>query len=107
VDKYLQENEEIMIDLYVKIGLLSIGSLILLSSMVNFPALVSKLLIKNKTPQSDTVVNQNTQKDFLEIVGLWYQLKNKCDEFDLHVASTKLDEVFPLLNGVLDDQKTN
>jgi hypothetical protein len=39
----------------------------------------------------------------LEIVSLWYQLKNKCDEYHLTVASEKLDEVFPLLNKVIED----
>ena len=33
-------------------------------------------------------------------------LKNKCDQCNLKVASDKLDEVFPLLNEVLDDDKT-
>ncbi|NDB57168.1 hypothetical protein EB001_01770 [bacterium] len=96
-----------MVELYVKLGLLVAGSLIVLLNLVNVPALVSKLLMKNKNPKVDSELSHDTQKDFLEIVSLWYQLKNKCDEFDLHVASTKLDEVFPLLNGVLDDQKTN
>ena len=47
------------------------------------------------------VVTNDKQKDFLEIVGLWYQLKSRCDQFNLKIASEKLDEVFPLLNEVL------
>jgi hypothetical protein len=64
---------------------------------------MSKLFFKN----NNTVPNQNSsdkQKEFLEIVSLWYQLKAKCDNFHLDVASQKLDEVFPLLNGILEDE---
>ena len=49
----------------------------------------------------------NTESDneegFLEIVSLWYQLKTKCDTYNLKVASDKLDEVFPLLNKVIEE----
>lgn len=84
---------------YLIYGSIGLGVLILLSNFVDIPYLVSKLFFtSNKTTQT------NKQKDFLEIVGLWYQLKERCDKFDLHVASEKLDEVFPLLNGVLEDE---
>lgn len=86
---------------YLKIALISLGVLIILSNLVDFQGLVSNLVFKNKKNQS------NKQDDFLHIVGLWYQLKSKCDECNLHVASNKLDEVFPLLNEVLDDEQTN
>jgi hypothetical protein len=36
--------------------------------------------------------------DFLEIVDLWYKLKDKCSDAKLEQAVEKLDEVFPLLN---------
>jgi len=37
--------------------------------------------------------------DFLEIVGLWHTLKDKCTLYGLEEAVEKLDEVFPLLNS--------
>jgi len=90
-----------MLELYVKYGLIALGCLILFVKLVDIPAVISNLFLgRNKKP---TV---NKAEGFLEIVGLWYKLKNKCDECHLDVASQKLDEVFPLLNGVLDDEKT-
>jgi hypothetical protein len=74
-----------------------------MTNFIDFSYLISKLFFKN----NNTVPNQNgsdKQKEFLEIVSLWYQLKEKCDNFHLDVASQKLDEVFPLLNGILEDE---
>jgi hypothetical protein len=73
----------------------------LLFNLVDVQALISKLLFRTSKKM---VIKK--EEGFLEIVGLWYQLKNKCDEFNLNVASQKLDEVFPLLNGVLDNEQT-
>lgn len=86
---------------YLKISLIIIGVLTILSNLIDIQGLISKMIFKKK----NTTVNQNENKEeaFLEIVSLWYQLKNKCDKFNLKVASDKLDEVFPLLNGVLDN----
>lgn len=85
---------------YLIYGSIGLGVLILLSNFIDIPYLVSKLFFG-----TDKKVNEsNKQKDFLEIVGLWYQLKERCDKFNLEVASAKLDEVFPLLNGVLEDE---
>lgn len=92
---------------YIIYGSIGLGILILLSNMVDFSYLISKLFLNNK---SNVVVKTNTsnkEKEFLTIVGLWYQLKEKCDSFNLTVASKKLDEVFPLLNGVLEDEETD
>lgn len=83
---------------YLLIGL---GTLILVSNLVDFPALITKVIFKK--PQAHT----NTQSIFLEIISLWYQLKNKCDELKLSTASKKLDEVFPLLNQVLENDDEN
>jgi len=88
---------------YLIYGSIGLGVLILLSNFIDFPYLISTLFFSN-TPKPSPTVKTNKQKEFLEIVGLWYQLKEKCDAFDLEVASTKLDEVFPLLNGVLEDE---
>lgn len=86
---------------YLIYGSIGLGVLILLSNFIDFSYLISKLFFS----KSNKVVSPSTkQKDFLEIIGLWYQLKDRCDKFDLHVASQKLDEVFPLLNEVLEDE---
>jgi acid phosphatase class B len=68
--------------------------------MIDFSYIVSKLFFNNGEKRNTA----SKQQDFLEIVGLWYELKDRCDRFDLKVASEKLDEVFPLLNGVLEDE---
>tara|TARA_R110000868_G_scaffold315517_10_gene576427 strand:+ start:2036 stop:2332 length:297 start_codon:yes stop_codon:yes gene_type:complete len=43
------------------------------------------------------------EKPFLEIVDLWYSLKEKCTEEGLDQAAEKLDEVFPLFNAENND----
>lgn len=86
----------------IRIIAIVLGSLLVISSFVDFQWLVSKILFR----KSAIVSTINKEKDFLDIVSLWYQLKHKCDQFKLTVASDKLDEVFPLLNGVLEDEKT-
>lgn len=35
---------------------------------------------------------------FLEIVSLWHELRDKCQDANLVIAVKKLDETFPLLN---------
>ncbi len=88
---------------YLIYGSIGLGLLLLMTNFIDFSYLISKLFFKN----NNTVPNQNgsdKQKEFLEIVSLWYQLKEKCDNFHLDVASQKLDEVFPLLNGILEDE---
>lgn len=90
---------------YVKIGLIIIGLLIVLSSLVDFQNLISKLIFSKKSAVEKKESQSTKESDFLEIVSLWYQLKNKCDQFNLKIASDKLDEVFPLLNEVLENDK--
>lgn len=87
---------------YLIYGSIGLGVLILLTNFVDFSYIISRLFFKETVKPALTVTNK--QKDFLEIVGLWYQLKERCDKFELNVASEKLDEVFPLLNGVLEDE---
>lgn len=82
-----------------QIVLLALGLLIVGTNFIDIPYLVSKLFVKSK----NKIVSENKEEGFLEIVSLWYQLKNKCDEHNLTVASEKLDEVFPLLNKVIED----
>lgn len=84
---------------YLIYGFVGLGVLLLLSNFVDASYILSKLFFRKK---EIVVVTNDNQKDFLEIVGLWYQLKSRCDQFNLKVASEKLDDVFPLLNEVLD-----
>lgn len=83
---------------YFVYGFIGLGCLLLLSNFIDVSYILSKLLFRKR---DIVVVTNDKQKDFLEIVGLWYQLKSRCDQFNLKVASEKLDEVFPLLNEVL------
>lgn len=92
-----------MLENYVTYGLIGLGILIIGSNFINIQEIVSKLFFKRVN--SNTVV-VNKQNEFLTIVNLWYQLKQKCDLCKLTTASEKLDEVFPLLNGALDEQNT-
>lgn len=88
---------------YVKIiALICLGCIVILSNFIDFQSLVSNLVFRSKNKKI-----HNQQNNFLEIISLWYQLKNKCDEGKLIVASNKLDEVFPLLNGMLEDEQIN
>lgn len=90
---------------YLIYGSITIGILILLSNFVDFSYLFSKLFFKTKN--NITIKNEQINKEqyFLQIVGLWYKLKEQCDKCNLKVASDKLDEVFPLLNGILEDEQ--
>lgn len=86
----------------LSVWFLVLGVLILASNFIDVPYLVSKLFSKAKKVQ---VIEEthNKEEGFLEIVSLWYQLKTKCEEYNLEVASDKLDEVFPLLNKVIEE----
>lgn len=86
---------------YLIYGSIGLGVAILLSNFIDISYWISKLFFGVKKP---TTQQSDKQSDFLEIVSLWYQLKERCDKFKLKVASEKLDEVFPLLNGVLEDE---
>lgn len=92
---------------YLIFGSIGLGVLILLSNYIDFGYMVSRLFFRNTRPRPLTLSSKNKETEFLHIVSLWYQLKEKCDEFKLTTASDKLDEVFPLLNGVLEDEITN
>lgn len=81
-----------------KILLIVVGLFILSTNFVDMSYLVSKLFVKSKK-----TAELDKEGGFLEIVSLWYQLKNKCDLYHLDTASDKLDEVFPLLNKMLEE----
>jgi hypothetical protein len=80
---------------------LVVGLLILCSNFVDINYWISKMLLRPATPPK-------AKKDsgFLEIVDLWYQLRSKCEAYELPSALAKLDEVFPLLNDKLDTHST-
>lgn len=86
---------------YIIYGSIGLGILILLTNLIDFSYWISKIFFTNTERQ---VKKTSKQSDFIEIVRLWYELKESCDRFNLTVASQKLDEVFPLLNGVLEDE---
>lgn len=86
----------------LSIWFIVIGVLILASNFVDVPYLVSKLFSKTKE-KSDTIKIERKEEGFLEIVSLWYQLKTKCEQHNLDIASSKLDEVFPLLNQIIEE----
>lgn len=86
----------------LSVWFLVIGVLILASNLIDIPYLISRLFAKSKV-KVGTVETVKREEGFLEIVSLWYQLKSKCDQYNLQVASEKLDEVFPLLNKVIEE----
>jgi hypothetical protein len=76
---------------------MGVGCLLLVSNFIDFQGMLTKLIfVKSKKPV-------NKESTFLEIIGLWYQLKTKCDSINLNEAADKLDEVFPLLNKALEN----
>lgn len=87
---------------YIAIGL---GLLCLVLGLVDTKYILNKILNRkiDKPSDKNTEPTENVG-DFLEIVSLWYQLKSKCDEQKLLSASEKLDEVFPLLNKVIENE---
>lgn len=93
-----------MLNQYIIYGLLSVGVLAILSNFLDPKWIISKLFAKKNKVVQSTASSQ--EEVFLHIISLWYQLKEQCDACNLTVASDKLDEVFPLLNKVLDDEKT-
>lgn len=99
-EKHLIEGKNMNI-MYVIYGSIGLGVVLLLSNFIDFSYIISKFLFRSSV-KTNSIVNQ--QKEFLELVQLWYQLKEKCNTFKLDIASEKLDEVFPLLNGVLENE---
>lgn len=79
------------------VWLLLIAMAIFISNFLDISYIISKVLSFGKEN------NSPSRTGFLEIISLWYQLKTKCDEHDLKIASDKLDEVFPLLNKLIEE----
>jgi hypothetical protein len=87
-----------------------LGTLLLVLNFVDIPGLISKIVLTKKEEEIvDKPVAPSTNKTerekFLALVDIWYQFKDMCDEANLVQASDKLDDIFPLLNGVLDNEK--
>jgi hypothetical protein len=87
---------------YLIYGCVGLGVLILASNYIDISYIVSRLFFNKK--EVVVPIKNSKEQDFLQIVGLWFQLKEKCEQFNLQIACDKLDEVFPLLNGVLEDE---
>lgn len=95
-----------MLDNYISYLIIAGGAIFILLSFLS-PQNIIKYFIKTKNTDDENKVTINTidKKDnFIEIVSLWYQLKKKCEQHNLASASEKLDEVFPLLSGILKDE---
>lgn len=85
------------IDLSTRIGIGIAGLLVILLMNTDVTYLVSKLVFwKN----SNTTTSE---KEFLNMINLWYKLKASCEKNNFIEASNKLDEVFPLLNRSSDE----
>lgn len=91
-----------MFNNYIIYGLLSIGVLAILSNFLDPRWIIGKLFSKKNKVSKST--SSEKEEIFLHIISLWYQLKEQCDACNLTIASDKLDEVFPLLNKVLEDE---
>tara|TARA_Y100000592_G_C5254197_1_gene214259 strand:+ start:198 stop:482 length:285 start_codon:yes stop_codon:yes gene_type:complete len=89
------------IDTLIRVAAVALAA-VLLFSTINFSYWFDKVKSVFKWPfkRSPRVVVpvQPETVTFLEIVDLWHQLKESCDSYGLKEASSKLDEVFPLLN---------
>jgi len=83
-------------NLYTRIGLILAGVLLILFVNFDLTYWASRLISKKNNEKF-------SEKDFLKMINLWYQLKNMCKLANFTAASEKLDEVFPLLN----DRKNN
>lgn len=84
------------IEVLIRTAALVLAAGILLSN-IDYSGVFSRVFTWWKTEkQVDETVVQEV--DFLEIVDLWYKLKDKCSKAELEQAVEKLDEVFPLLN---------
>jgi hypothetical protein len=93
-------------EILLRIAAVSIAALLLVSTfdLSSYWNGVKQWFVKKPKPvvvvtPEDDEVDGVTEKPFLEIVDLWYSLKEKCTEEGLDRAVEKLDEVFPLFNA--------
>jgi hypothetical protein len=73
---------------------LLVGVALVASYYVNPSYIISKLLNMKKNKSLQPIGNDK----FIQIIDLWYKLRNECVNSKLGSAKDKLDEVFPLLN---------
>lgn len=88
------------IETVLRVSAIVIAGCILLST-INLLPYVGSVFSWLKKPFKRTVkpvVVVAEEIQFLEIVDLWYKLKDSCDKYGLKAATEKLGEVFPLLN---------
>jgi hypothetical protein len=78
-----------------QIIIIGLGAILILSSL-DLPALLKK--VENKIPAPSPVVNPQPQKsDLITVVQKWDDLRKTCVSNGLTEATTKLDEIFPML----------
>ena len=82
-------------EVLLRVAALIVAGAILLST-VSWTYVWSK--VKPWVTFKKTPAEPELETNFLEIVGLWHTLKDKCVIYGLDSAVEKLDEVFPLLN---------
>lgn len=87
------------LDMYTRIGLVLAGLLLIVFLNVDLVSLLTKMLFW-KTNKEDAP----NEKEFLNMINLWYKLKEACVHNQFVDASKKLDEVFPLLNDRSNDE---
>lgn len=74
-------------------------ALVLLLPTISIKPIFTKLLSwlpKRKSVTTTAPISRDVE--FLHMVDLWFQLKDKCISNGLDLAVEKLDEAFPLLN---------
>lgn len=75
------------------------GVILISTNFISIDYILAKFLPKKNKPVNPSP--DSTSEDdvkFLHIINLWYQLKDNCGAYGLHLAVDKIDEVFPLLN---------
>ena len=91
-------------EMLLRVGAITVA-IILLCSNVNFSKYWNSLKqwFKKRPKPVDVIDTDDedgvAEKPFLEIVDLWYSLREKCTGEGLDQAVEKLDEVFPLFNA--------
>ena len=89
-------------ELILRVAAVTIAAALLVSSFDlsgYWNALKSWFAKKPKPVVTPDEEDEVTDKPFLEIVDLWYSLREKCTGEGLDQAVEKLDEVFPLFNA--------
>lgn len=90
-------------EMILRVAAIAIASVLLFSNISWSYVLgkVKSMFSFNFLKKNKVVIEEDevADKPFLEIVDLWYSLREKCTEEGLDQAVEKLDEVFPLFNA--------